>query len=53
LTVEEHLYFFAKLRGIDDEIRKDVIEDQIEKLALKDCKNKLAAKLSGGYKRKL
>jgi len=53
LTVEEHLYFFAKLRGIDSETRKEIINDQINELALKDFRNKLVGKLSGGNKRKL
>lgn len=53
LTVEEHLYFFAKLKGIPFEREKDVIEKAIIELNLSDHRKKLAGTLSGGNKRKL
>jgi ABC-type multidrug transport system ATPase subunit len=45
MSVEEHLFFYAKLKGIPDRIIVD--------MSLEDHKNKLAGALSGGNKRKL
>lgn len=53
LTVEEHLEFFAKLKGCP---RKDVskeVNDMIEVLGLEQKRMALSSTLSGGQKRKL
>ena len=53
MTVEEHLWFYAQLKGIPVSYRKDEIEKAILSLNLLDHKNKPAGTLSGGNKRKL
>lgn len=53
MTVEEHLYFYAKLKGIPVEKRKDLIDNSILHLNLTDHRDKPAGTLSGGNKRKL
>ena len=53
LTVEEHLYFYARLKGIPSNREKDVIEKVILELNLSDHRKKPAGTLSGGNKRKL
>ena len=53
MTVEEHLVFYAKIKGIPDLVRDDLIEDAIEQLNLADHRKKPAGTLSGGNKRKL
>jgi len=53
MTVEEHLWLYARVKGISQESREQAIEDSIEKLDLKDHRSKLSQNLSGGNKRKL
>lgn len=53
MTVEEHLYFYAKLKGIPVEKRMDLIDNSILHLNLTDHRDKPAGTLSGGNKRKL
>lgn len=53
MTVEEHLWFYAKLKGIPVDKREIVIETAIEQLNLTDHRSKPAGTLSGGNKRKL
>lgn len=53
MTVEEHLYFYAKLKGIPVEKRNDLIDNSILHLNLTDHRDKPAGTLSGGNKRKL
>ena len=53
MTVEEHLYFYAKLKGIPVEKRMDLIDNSILHLNLTDHRDKPAGNLSGGNKRKL
>ena len=54
LTVAEHLWFFAKLKGIND---KKLLEDEVNRLidavGLEDKRDVQTKKLSGGMKRKL
>ena len=54
-TVEEHLRFYAKVRGLDwnDEATQDHIEAIIKLLGLGKHRNKESSQLSGGYKRRL
>ncbi|XP_031346756.1 ATP-binding cassette sub-family A member 3-like isoform X2 [Photinus pyralis] len=53
LTVEEHLYFYSKLKGVTrTEVNKE-IEKYIGLLKLTDKTKTLAGQLSGGMKRKL
>ena len=53
MTVEEHLKFYALVKGIRTNKIRGVIEKAIRDLNLKDHRNKLAGTLSGGNKRKL
>ena len=53
LTVEEHLYFYARVKGIHPKRRKQAIKKAIKDLNLDDYRHKPAGTLSGGNKRKL
>lgn len=53
LSVEDHLYLFARIRGIPEANVKTIVEAVIDQLELRPHKNKLALRLSGGMKRKL
>lgn len=53
LTVEEHLWFYSRLKGMaEDEIRKEM-DKMIEDLGLSNKRHSLVQTLSGGMKRKL
>ena len=51
MTLSEHLYFYARARGVPD--KNSNIRELISRLGLSDHANKLVKKLSGGTKRKL
>ncbi|XP_072041416.1 phospholipid-transporting ATPase ABCA3-like [Amphiura filiformis] len=54
LTVEEHLYFFAKLKGLDSKTQvQSEIEHYLSSMGLEDKRNQFSKSLSGGMKRKL
>ena len=53
LTVCEHLWFYAKLKGVPSNKRAEIVAKSIHELNLRDHKDKLAGNLSGGNKRKL
>ena len=53
MTVEEHLWFYAKIKGIPADRRAEVIERAIKELHIEDQRHKPAGTLSGGNKRKL
>lgn len=53
LSVEDHLYLFARLRGVPENVVKQLVEETIDQLELLPHKHKLAGRLSGGMKRKL
>ena len=53
LTVSEHLWFYAKLKGVPSDKRAAMVEKSIRELNLKEHRNKFAGTLSGGNKRKL
>ncbi|XP_067952133.1 phospholipid-transporting ATPase ABCA3-like [Watersipora subatra] len=53
LTVEEHLYFFAKLKRCKSEQLKTEIDYYIKTLGLEEKRSSFASTLSGGQKRKL
>ncbi|OWF51666.1 ATP-binding cassette sub-family A member 3-like [Mizuhopecten yessoensis] len=53
MTVEEHLWFFAKLKGCpSDQVKKEV-DDIIEVMGIEAKRHRLSSTLSGGQKRKL
>jgi len=53
LTVEEHLWLFAKLKNCPSWRVKDEIERMIECIGLTDKRHTQVRALSGGMKRKL
>ncbi|PVU98819.1 hypothetical protein BB559_001273 [Furculomyces boomerangus] len=53
LSIEDHLYFYARLKGIPPSEEKAVVDDVIERVALSSIKNRLSKLLSGGEKRRL
>jgi len=53
MSVEEHLYFYARIKGIRKDLRKTLVEKQIKQMSLEDHRYKAAGTLSGGNKRKL
>lgn len=53
MTVEEHLDYYARIKGILKEYRKQLVEKQIKDMNLEEHRHKPAGTLSGGNKRKL
>lgn len=53
MTVEEHLEYYAKIKGIRKNKIKQLVEKQITEMNLEEHRKKLAGALSGGNKRKL
>jgi len=53
MSVEEHLWFYAKIKGIPAERRTEVVEKAILELNLAEHRHKPSGTLSGGNKRKL
>ncbi|XP_068941040.1 phospholipid-transporting ATPase ABCA3-like [Petaurus breviceps papuanus] len=53
LTVEEHLYFFAKLKGFSKKKLKGEIDHMLNVFNLEEKRNSFTNSLSGGMKRKL
>ncbi|KAB0796441.1 hypothetical protein PPYR_10502 [Photinus pyralis] len=53
LTVEEHIYFYTRLKGMDKSEIKAEIEKYVEMLELQPKKHARSDTLSGGMKRKL
>ena len=53
MTVEEHLVFYAKIKGIPANLQNEFVQNSIVDLNLADHRNKPAGTLSGGNKRKL
>lgn len=53
MTVEEHLEYYARIKGIPVALRQRLIDRQIQDMNLSDHRKKPAGTLSGGNKRKL
>jgi len=53
LTVEEHLLFYARLKGISKGEEEDTIYKSLSSVGLVDFRNNLVKGLSGGEKRRL
>ena len=53
LTCEEHLLFYARLKGVDKTDEKEVVEQCLEQVELFPERRKLAKQLSGGQRRRL
>ncbi|XP_072287523.1 ATP-binding cassette sub-family A member 2 isoform X4 [Pyxicephalus adspersus] len=53
LTVEEHLWFYSRLKGMAEEAIRKEMDKMIEDLELSNKRDSLVQTLSGGMKRKL
>jgi len=53
MSVEEHIEYYARIKGVHSTFRKEQVELTISELGLTDSRKKLAGDLSGGNKRKL
>ena len=53
LTVEEHLWFFARLKGCESDAVQREIDDMVRTLQIEDRRRFQTRMLSGGMKRKL
>jgi ABC-type multidrug transport system ATPase subunit len=53
LTVSEHLYFYARLKGISKEMEDQVVQESLNSVSLGPFKDRLSKGLSGGEKRRL
>ena len=53
LTVEEHLLYYARIKGVPSQLREKMVERQLRELNLLSHRYKTAVTLSGGNKRKL
>ncbi len=52
LTVYEHVYYLARLRGLSKPIAQEETSRVLGELELSDCRDKLVGLLSGGLKRR-
>lgn len=53
LTVEEHLYFYARLKGISAADEASAVTESLNRVSLFDLRRRLSNALSGGEKRRL
>ena len=53
MTVEEHLNFYSRLKGVPQRLRLPMVERQLRELNLVSHRHKPSETLSGGNKRKL
>lgn len=53
MTVEENLYYYARIKDIPSTLRKPLVDLELSELNLSNHRAKLASTLSGGNKRKL
>ena len=53
MSVKEHLFFYARIKGIHPKRREEAVRKAISDLNLHEHRNKSAGTLSGGNKRKL
>ncbi|KAI8606813.1 P-loop containing nucleoside triphosphate hydrolase protein, partial [Chytriomyces sp. MP71] len=53
LTIEEHLYFYARLKGVGRGNEAEAVERSLEQVSLTSLRKRLSKNLSGGEKRRL
>jgi ATP-binding cassette subfamily A (ABC1) protein 3 len=53
MSVEEHIDYYARVKGISKAEKGQLIENAIRELGLEPHRHKAAGTLSGGNKRKL
>ncbi|KAI8845059.1 hypothetical protein BJ741DRAFT_644553 [Chytriomyces cf. hyalinus JEL632] len=53
LNVQEHLYFYARLKGIPAELEAAAVDESLKRVSLETLAMRLPTQLSGGEKRRL
>ncbi|KAJ3113667.1 hypothetical protein HK100_001913 [Physocladia obscura] len=53
LTVSEHLYFYARLKGVIGKSEVEAVENSLKQVSLDALRNRLSKSLSGGERRRL
>ncbi|KAI9204500.1 uncharacterized protein BJ171DRAFT_562062 [Polychytrium aggregatum] len=53
LTVGEHLYFYARLKGVSPSNEREAVQESLRQVALEAFEGRLTKGLSGGEKRRL
>ncbi|KAI8872266.1 hypothetical protein GQ42DRAFT_161448 [Ramicandelaber brevisporus] len=53
LTAEEHIWLYAGLKGLDNEMAISVGEERLQALRLFECRKMLVSQYSGGMRRRL
>jgi ABC-type multidrug transport system ATPase subunit len=53
LTVEEHLFFYARLRGVPISREEEAVNKSLDSVKLQKLRFNLSKNLSGGEKRRL
>ena len=53
LTVEEHLLFYARLKGIESSVEKEHVVELATEVGLEGCLDRQSGQLSGGMRRRL
>ncbi|KAJ1548585.1 hypothetical protein HK405_002324 [Cladochytrium tenue] len=53
LSIEEHLYFYARLKGVNRHDERTTVEKAMEQVSLTSLRRRLTKTLSGGEKRRL
>lgn len=53
LSVEEHLYFYGRLKNLSGRALKDAVESSLESVQLTSARKRQARRLSGGMRRRL
>ncbi|KAJ3321699.1 hypothetical protein HDV06_003992 [Boothiomyces sp. JEL0866] len=53
LTAQDHLYFYARLKGVERSMEDQAVQDIIQQLKMNEYQNRLSKHLSGGEKRRL
>ncbi|KAJ3316944.1 hypothetical protein HDU76_001458, partial [Blyttiomyces sp. JEL0837] len=53
LTVGEHLYFYARLKGIPPHEEKSAVDNAMRRVSMLTLENRISKRLSGGEKRRL
>ena len=53
MSVYENLDFYARIKGVKNELIDQLVQAIIEEMSLQEYRNKIAGRLSGGNKRKL
>jgi ABC-type multidrug transport system ATPase subunit len=53
LSIKEHLYFYARIKGITAQNETHIVEEALQRVKLHHLGDRLTKRLSGGEKRRL